>query len=263
VNGYRTHTKECVANSVAWCEAQYERDQAAQREREAKQPMLSPREHYAAATRIVTEGLDRLADGHGHDGQDFFRRADHLLRVADVHSRLALVPQGQFDAWKAESDLKAAALQQQSVYSARNATYACERCGRPLFTTDAEGHVKLGDAAITPGWSIQDGGLMCLDDDPAGCRGTGVRPGESIRRRRPTLLPSGEPACEHGRNVTRCRACHPAADPQTICPKCLVACWNPMRTPGSRCDLPGCDGLMTLLGDPRRPIREAPVEVVR
>lgn len=76
--------------------------------------MMSPRQHYSAATRLITVGLDkveRVMQGGRSVDAGRVARAE-LIALAAVHARLATVPQAQFDAWRAganrAADAKAA-----------------------------------------------------------------------------------------------------------------------------------------------------------
>lgn len=76
--------------------------------------MMSPRQHYSAATRLITVGLDKvervMQGGRSVDAGRVAR--SELIALAAVHARLATVPQAQFDAWRAganrAADAKAA-----------------------------------------------------------------------------------------------------------------------------------------------------------
>jgi hypothetical protein len=116
-----------------------------------------------------------------------------------------------------------------------------------------------------PGWSAADRAVFIAEAQVHATLATvpqaqfdAWKPGRTASEL--SLLPSGGPACvEHGRNLTRCKACHLAYRPHTQCGACLVACWDPGREVGSRCDLPDCAGIMVAYpGD--RVIREAPIE---
>jgi hypothetical protein len=62
--------------------------------------IMSPNEHYAAASGLLTRGLDAVARLHAPDGAPV-HVLDHVIGRAHVHAILASVPQGQYDAWKA------------------------------------------------------------------------------------------------------------------------------------------------------------------
>jgi hypothetical protein len=148
--------------------------------------MMSPRQHYQAATHLITDGLDDLIKGvnvsSDVSAETLWKARAELVAVAQVHATLATVPQAQFERWK---------------------------------TPPAEPRV----------W-----------------------------------LPSGGPACEHGRNLARCYECHAAEQPRVTCGACWVPAWSPNRMPGSRCDLPGCSGSM-VDWNTSYPVAMAPIEV--
>jgi hypothetical protein len=62
--------------------------------------IMSPSEHYAAASGLLTRGLDAVTQLHAPDGVPV-SALDHVIARAHAHAILASVPQGQYDAWKA------------------------------------------------------------------------------------------------------------------------------------------------------------------
>jgi hypothetical protein len=194
--------------------------------------MMTPAQHYAAATRLLTDGVDKYESACEAEGATPNpAHLGYLAQMANAHAILATVPQQQFDAWLAEVETKRAGSHPEpGGYTLH--VGAVEDCGHPMcMTAQAEQHPRPADY-------------------------------RRVRPRRPTVLPSSGPACEHGRNAARCDECHAAALPSTICGACSVPCWTPGRMPGSRCDLPGCGGLM-IEWRPGGPIARAPIEVRR
>lgn len=134
---------------------------------EEHEPMLSPRQHYAAAENLLQAAVDLPRQVAAHD---YFG----MIQAAQVHATLATVKQGQFNAWKAQG--------QQAVQVA------------PVsFAHREHGYI-------------------------------------------------GEP-CPHLLTPHRCGTCNQRF-PRVVCGKCGTGVWGTHRMVGSRCDLPGCGGLM-------------------
>jgi hypothetical protein len=203
--------------------------------------MMTPRQHYGAATRMITEGLskfDKIEQGQ-HFVTEIQRARAELVQAAHVHALLATVPQVQFDRWKREVDTER--------HVRVTTEYACGMCSRVLFRTNAEGSIERPTPVSS--WETIDGVALCAMDDPDGCGQTG-RATYHARYARRLQIGDTEP-CWHGASPSRCRHCYHGADPSTVCGKCAVPCWNLRRTLGSRCGLPGCGGLMVAWPGPK------------
>jgi hypothetical protein len=59
--------------------------------------IMSPSEHYAAASGLLTRGLDAVTRLHAPDSVPV-DVLDHVIARAHVHAVLASIPQGQYDA---------------------------------------------------------------------------------------------------------------------------------------------------------------------
>jgi ribosomal protein L32 len=192
--------------------------------------MMSPRDHYAAATRLMTEGLDKVSNEWA-----IARTVD----VARVHAILATVPQSQFDAWKRETASETREIRETDPAKVQ----ACDRCGRALYMVRSNGHIV--QPTLASQWSWEDGKAACAEDDPDGCY---VR---AQRLSQQQLLQPGDTPCSHYASPSRCERCHLGKRPHTVCGACGIPCWNAARQAGSRCDLPGCAGLMVDWPGPR------------
>lgn len=195
----------------------------------APKPPMSPRQHYAAASNMLTRSIDRITAMYGGEPVPA-HLMQHITDRATAHAILATVPQAQFDAWDAKE------------HSRDVIDTACSRCGRLLYRVEPNGHIEQPPPVRE--WEWTDGVATCSPADPDGCR----HPHGSTRFRE--IGSEGSP-CVHGRTPLRCELCHCTEQPRMTCGNCGTPCWSAFRQVDSRCDLTGCDGLMVQWPGPR------------
>lgn len=124
--------------------------------------VMTPRQHYEAATRLLTNGLpdvERVRQGTSDPALARWM-LDHLTAYAHVHAVLATVPQAQYDEWKT--------VPKPTGKPATASSVSCHNCGRVLFELDERGSVV--QPAPVGQFEFSGGIATCSEDDPTGCR---------------------------------------------------------------------------------------------
>lgn len=124
------------------------------------EPPMSPKEHYVAASNMLTRSVDRITAMYGDEPVPA-HLMQHITDRATAHAILATVPQAQFDAWHAEERTKAR-TKTPAVGDAR-----CGMCGRLLYRVAENGWIELPPVARN--WEWDGDRPLCTLDDPAGC----------------------------------------------------------------------------------------------
>lgn len=142
---------------------------------------MSPSEHYAAASSLLTRGLDSLAKTCAPDGVPIEAVA-HVIDRARVHAMLAAIPQPQYDAWKAERESPVAPPQPRLPY--REIGYdgpACTHGRTPMRCSYCHNGTPMRLVCDRCGtgswWPHRLHGSRC---DLTGCAGRLVKPGYCV-----------------------------------------------------------------------------------